>query len=356
MGSSTSIGEWINDFKDTPVFFEYNRYYNTGDITIVNFLYTFLNFGKKLDYVDESFNEIAFRDWCDVENRLNDLVLDDGDVIPLKRILTTILPPFSFDGFYPKFGPGSVSEKGVRTRISKIRNLKYDPVIDRFIFRGHIGMYGLGDDHGLNSFLAIPSDENWTPARGVSSRVARLHFVPKNIKTSRSICMEPNTLMFFQQSVLARAIELLESSSLNQIIRLKDQSYNRYLSCLGSIAGDIDTIDLSSASDSLSFDLVKKIFPSSWQIVMRATRSSYVQTPDGSIRTVKKFAPMGSALCFPVQCLTFASVCIYATCLYTYDTQKPNIPFDVWLTPSTINRITESLSCSPLIGGLVFNH
>jgi hypothetical protein len=38
--------------------------------------------------------------------------------------------------------------------------------------------------------------------------------------------------------------------------------------------------------------------------------------PDGSVRKVAKFAPMGSAVCFPVQCIIFATVCIVATILH----------------------------------------
>lgn len=323
MGAGPSTGDWIDDFKSTPVFREYHEYYRTCDITLMNYLYTFLNFGKKLDYVDESFNSAAFRSWSDVEKRLADLSFAECDILSLKTILQQMLPTFSWDVAYPKFGPGSVSERGVRGRICKIKNLAYDTLIDRFLLHGHIGNYGYTSGSGLSIDRIIPDPSNWDPARGSSSRTSRLRFVPKNLKVARSICMEPNTLMFFQQAVLGRILELMRASSFSRFINLEDQQRNRDLALFGSYSSEIDTLDLSAASDSVHIDLVKKIFPPSWLIPMLVTRTHEVQAVNGTI-TVNKFAPMGSALCFPTQCLIFASVCILAACISTYESEFNN--------------------------------
>lgn len=339
MGTPSLIGEWIDGFKDTPVFFEYNRYYQTGDISIARFLYTFLNFGKKLEFVDESFNETAFRGWTDIETGLANLELSSVDTDSISAVLKTLLPRFSLEDFRPKFGPGAVQERGVRGRIGKLRSFQYDPLIDRFLFHGHIGKYGLGKESGLTPDRVIPDVSKWDPARGISSRVARLMFVPKNLKVARSICMEPSTLMYFQQGIMSRMTELIESSRFGSFIRLNDQSYNRDLSLIGSYTSEIDTIDLSSASDCLSLELVKKVFPQSWQIPMIVSRSHSAILPDGTLRPLLKFAPMGSALCFPTQCLLFASVCIYAACLYTYEAENVNVEFLDWMSSATIRRI-----------------
>jgi len=333
----TSIGGFIDGFKDTPVFKEYLSFYRTGNVALVRWIYTFLSFGKKMEFVDPSFHEVAFRDWCNNEDRLTDLLLPEDTVDFIKRILSVVLPPFRFQNFWPKFGPGSVSERGVGRRKSKIENLHFDPYIDRFLFHGPIGNWGYGKEKGLSSeVLPIPS--LWEPARGISSRISYLAFVPKNVKTARSICMEPNTLMFFQQGVLQQMIKSIESSVIGTFIRFDDQSFNRRLSQIGSRTGLIDTLDLSSASDCLSYDLVKKVFPPSWQIVMRATRSHSAILPGGDIRPLKKFAPMGSALCFPTQCVIFCVVCILAACLDSYERIHPSIPMTAWLTADKINE------------------
>lgn len=347
MGSDSSIGAWIDGFKDTPVFFEYNRYFKTGDVKLLEFLYTFLNFGKKLDYVDEDFNETAFRSWLDIEKRLDDLELPIEHTDALHQILETVLPPFSWRDLRPRFGPGSVQERGVRGRIDKLCNLRFDYLIDRFLLHGHIGMYGYGDESGVSAAKIIPDLSSWTPARGVSSRCARLKFVPKNLKVSRSICMEPNTMMFFQQAVAERFIELIGDSFLSIFIDIKDQQRNQQLALAGSYTSEIDTIDLAAASDSISFELVKKVFPPSWLIPMIATRSHSAILPNGEFLHLKKFAPMGSALCFPTQCIIFASVCIYAACLYTYEVENVHIDFLDWLNPSVIRRVIGSFSITP---------
>jgi len=347
MGSAALIGDWIDDFRDTPVFYEYHHYYQSENPSILDFLYTFLNFGKKLEIVDESFNEVAFRDWKGVENRLADLKMSSLDTTSLRRILDYSLPTFRIEDFRPSFGPGSISERGVYGRLGKMKNFAYDGVVDRFIFHGHIGMYGCGDDHGLTPSQVIPNPEMWSPDRHVSTRISRLMFVPKNIKTARSICMEPGTLMYFQQGIMREMVRLIGDSQFDTFIRLRDQSYNRKLSLSGSIASDIDTLDLSSASDSLSYALIKAVFPRSWQIVMRATRSTSVELPDGSVFHPVKFAPMGSALCFPVQCITFTAIAVYAACLYVYEVENIDTEFLDWLTPATIGRVLSYFKRDP---------
>jgi len=339
VGPESSIGDWIDGFKDTPVFFEYNRYYKTGDIESLKYLYTFLNFGKKLEYVDSTFNETAFRGWLDVESRLGDLVLREEDTSVLRTILATLLPRYVVDDFRPKFGPGSVRERGVHGRIGKIKTLRFDPVIDRFLLHGHAGMYGYGEDHGLTVEKIIPDPSQWTPAKGVSSRESLLMFRPKNMKVARSVCMEPNTLMFFQQGIMGQFMELIGQSRLSKLIDIRDQSKNRALSQFGSFSNEIDTLDLSSASDSLSLALVKAVFPPSWLIPMLASRSSSVRLPDGRSISVHKFAPMGSALCFPTQCIIFASVVVYAMCLYVYESRDIHTAFSDWLTPTVIHEV-----------------
>lgn len=344
MGQSTGIGDWIPEFKDTPVFFEYSRYFKTGDSSLLKYLYTFLNFGKKLEYTDDAFNDTAFRSWLDIENRLANQSYDEVDVFSLQRILSIALPTFTISSFFPRFGNGSVAERGVRGRIRKIKHFSYDYKIDRFLFHGHIGKYGYGEESGLRFDKVVPNPLVWSQDRRVSSRTARLMFVPKDLKTARSICMEPNVLQFFQQGVLRSSIRLLKHSYFNRFIRLDSQERNKSLARSGSYTSLIDTIDLSSASDTLSYSLVKKVFPPSWQIPMRVTRSDSCFLPNGVKHRLVKFAPMGSALCFPTQCILFTSVVVYAACLYTYNRSVPTQLFETWLDRDRVISIIKSFT------------
>jgi hypothetical protein len=317
-GTSSFNDEFIDDFKDTPVFMEYHRYFRSEDPSLFRYLYTFLTFGKKLPYEDPEFEKTAFRGWLDLENELSTWSYDEGDLVVLKSIMNVLLPRLTLDGFYPKFGPKAVSERSVHTRIDKVEAFKYDAVINRHIFGGLLGHYGSGEDHGLTPARAIPNCPAWGKREVTSSRTARLRFVPKDLKTARSICMEPSVLMFFQQGIWDRIENTLTETPYRWWIRFRDQSYNTALATFGSYTGEIDTIDLSSASDSVTLALVKGIFPSTWQIAMRATRSANCFLPNGKKHKLTKFAPMGSALCFPTQSLIFATVCIYAALVYQH--------------------------------------
>lgn len=324
MGSDPERGQWIGDLlKETPVFFEYHRYYHTGDTSLLAYLYTFFNFGKKLDYVDSEFEKVAFRDWEVIDDGLADLVYEEMDLQNMHTILTTVLPSFVVDEFWPKFGPGSVAERGVRGRIDKISNLAYSPILDLLFFPD---LTFRGERYTPDPNRIIPIPGNWR--NGVTSfeRVARLKFVPKNMKTSRSICMEPNTHMYFQQGVLRNMLKLIRSSDFGLFIDIQDQTVNQDLALRGSYSSEIDTIDLSAASDSVGLRLVKGIFPKTWLPPMLCTRSTEVEIPGGSIRKLNKFAPMGSALCFPTQCIIFTAVCIYAAYQYRTDKECHRIP------------------------------
>jgi len=347
-GAGSLTGDWVDDMKTTPVFYEYHRYFQTGDVKLLDYLYTFLNFGKKLDYVDETFHSVAFRGWLDIEDKLRSIIYEERDVSSLRRILSAVLPPFLIEDFRPKFGPGSVSERGVRGRIGKIQSFPYDPLIDRFFFHGYLGRYGMGEDYGLVPSKVIPDPWTWPYAR-ITERIARLAFVPKNLKISRSICMEPSILMYFQQGVLREILRLLGSSPFSSFIDIKDQARNQQLSLYGSYTGEVDTIDLSAASDSVGLRLVRGIFPASWLIPFLVTRSHSAHGPNYSdVIRLEKFAPMGSALCFPVQCIIYTAVCIYAACLYVFENETgDSSSFEEWLTKANILRVVRSFRNAP---------
>lgn len=72
-------------------------------------------------------------------------------------------------------------------------------------------------------------------------------------------------------------------------------------------AGKLATLDLKDASDLLSLELVERLFPSNWVEALKACRSESTMLPDGRLVALRKHAPMGSAVCFPVMAL-----CVWA--------------------------------------------
>jgi hypothetical protein len=141
---------------------------------------------------------------------------------------------------------------------------------------------------------------------------SKTKFVAKDVTTARTISMERNDVMLFQQAILSAMVRSFSRGLMIRYVTLHDQSTNQRFARYGSETGFLDTIDLSSASDRVGVDLVKKIFPTSWLIPLMATRSSFTKLPNGSKIKVKKFAPMGSALCFPIQCIIFTAITLLA--------------------------------------------
>jgi len=194
------------------------------------------------------------------------------------------------ENFQPKHGNGSVAE-GCSSLAEKYQRL--------------------GSDH-LTDYLDHVNDYSLPCPRRSFRRVAKLQFVPKSFLTYRSISMEPTTLMWYQQGILRAFVHDLENRGqhpLRKRFHPADQESNRYLAWEGSLDGSFATIDLSSASDSVSWALVKQWFRfSSLYRWMLCSRSSRVKLPTGAEMSLKKFAPMGSALCFPTECIVFAAI------------------------------------------------
>jgi hypothetical protein len=142
----------------------------------------------------------------------------------------------------------------------------------------------------------------------------RVAFVPKTMKTPRVIAMEPSWIQFVQQGLLRLLTDTLQEPQHRAIYDgfwWKDQEPNRRLAYEGSVTGKLVTLDLSEASDRVSLSLVKTLL-SDHKFLLRAVlaaRSERSVLPDGRSITLKKFASMGSALCFPIESMVFYTIC-----------------------------------------------
>jgi hypothetical protein len=136
----------------------------------------------------------------------------------------------------------------------------------------------------------------------------RLSFVPKTSEISRTICTEPNLNMLFQKGIGA----FLEHQLLRRwkISMSYQQGWNRWLARRGSEDGSFGTIDLSSASDSVSLNLLREILPPYFLRWLELTRSPVVILPDGSREELHMVSSMGNAFTFPLQTMLFASVVV----------------------------------------------
>jgi hypothetical protein len=264
-------------------------------------VYSFLSFGKKLYYADDALESKALSSWLDVEARLESLSLPDY-VSQLKTIVTFCLKRFEHVPF-PVHGSGAVAQRRIRGISSKNELLESS-------FPGRLKlMFGLNKTYA-NALLTPSGAEVKVDIDATS--VARLMFVPKTYKSRRSICMEPVALQWAQQSVRVALEKAMKNGFLGNFVNINDQAWNQAGSQFGSLSSLVDTIDLSAASDSVAWSLAKEVFPREILLCLSATRSIRTELPDGSEHKNIKFAPMGSAVCFPLQTVLFASIVILA--------------------------------------------
>jgi hypothetical protein len=151
----------------------------------------------------------------------------------------------------------------------------------------------------------------------------KIAFVPKTAKTFRSIAVEP-----LGNGYLQKGTDLLLRKYLKRVgIDLSDQTLNQELARQGSANDTAEnpfcTIDLKSASDSISIGLVQELLPPSWFNFLNRIRSpSYLL--NGHEYRSEKFCTMGNGFCFPLETLIFAAAC------HAVNAGQPSVDFSVY--------------------------
>jgi hypothetical protein len=127
-----------------------------------------------------------------------------------------------------------------------------------------------------------------------------LFTVPKKTDIDRVACKEPDLNMFVQKGIGSYFRSCLRRVHIN----LNDQSINRRLAREGSITGSLATLDLSSASDSVSTGLVALLLPECWYTLLDSVRSP-VTIIDGVEHRNHMFSSMGNGFTFELESLLF---------------------------------------------------
>lgn len=298
--SFSTTGEFIPEMKETPIFREYHQWYKTGRPDLLKYITSFLLFGKKLEYEDEALNATSLRGWQEVEDKLHMLTFAERDLANIRHIISALLAPLNDEILLPKHGSGKVAERGVLDIVDKVSTLRIGQRLAYAFYRETFGLI----DRRTGVHRARRS-------RGGKQEIwARAKFVRKDMFKSRSICMEITPIMYFQQEVHRWMRDSMDRGLMSLFCDLEDQTKSQAAAVHGSKYLSTDTIDLSSASDSVHVDLVRGVFPTKFRFYLMATRSSVVDVPGIGKIAVEKFAPMGSACCFPVQCIIFTAICI----------------------------------------------
>lgn len=190
---------------------------------------------------------------------------------------------------WPNHGPGAVATR--ETNEEKYRFTRYSPRLDSvFPFTTYFVP--------SQGWIEHPSSLDQLDQKDPPARVI---LVPKDSRGPRLISCEPLENQWIQQGIKSLLVKHLESHrETHGHVNFTDQGINRSLAMLGSINGDYATLDLKEASDRVCHNLVRSIFPNNIFEIMDVCRTTSTQLPDGRVINLAKFAPMGSALCFPI--------------------------------------------------------
>lgn len=181
----------------------------------------------------------------------------------------------------------------------------------------------------------------------VGACTARLDYVSKDFETVRMIVPTGEGTLLCQ-SLFGKTIRLALA---DEGVDLQDQSINREWAEIGSLTGMIATVDLSSASDTISQYTVKKYLPARWYTWLDETRDISVRVGD-TFHKLEKFASMGNGYCFELESLLFYAMALACCDVLEEDTSFVNVYGDDIIIPS---RVHELLSRFFLYNGFFLN-
>jgi len=225
-----------------------------------------------------------------------------SDIINIAREARTLLSRVfsSFDplDITPRHGPGAVAtgqrlwNKFRWTNVSRKITQRYPLDAYYYASAGHVC-------DCLDDLIHLADED--LPARVI--------LVPKDSRGPRLISCEPVDYQWIQQGLGAAIVDWLERSPLTKWnIHFTDQVPNQCGALLGSKTGTYATLDLKEASDRVTLSLVRLLFPAHIYEYLEACRTSATVLPNGSVLKLRKFAPMGSSLCFPILALTIWAI------------------------------------------------
>jgi len=262
------------------------------DGKVIQYIHTWLLYLSKLPLSRPDLLGPAKIAW--IARQTNPLPYMAGQSViePVRKIVSWLIDDdFQFIGNH---GPGSTST-GAKTVPEKNRD--YMPSMQtKQLTRFHVDDV-FYDDHA-------PQNARWTA-------------VHKDIGSVRPITMEPPAMQYAQQGMKYDLYRMIDRHLVpaGSFVRFADQTPSRVCALNGSVLKadrfKCSTIDLSSASDFLSVQLVIDLFSGNILHYLLAGRTWNVDVDKQTVE-LNMYAGMGSALTFPVQTLVFLAISIWA--------------------------------------------
>jgi hypothetical protein len=259
----------------------------------------FVKTEDEIQHYDDLFTKISEEvhtypaGWGHIQPRLQRNVLKKA-----RRLLFRVFKHFSVEDILPRHGPGAVS---TRERL-------WDKYLWRNVSPRIAETYPI-DEYFYSSLGHVCDSAQEIQSLGDRESPARVLLVPKDSRGPRLISCEPVDFQWVQQGLGRAIVEHVERHPLTrESVRFSDQEPSRNVALLASRDGKYATLDLKEASDRVTTGLVHLLFPGHVCKALMNCRSLHTELPSGELLKLRKFAPMGSALCFPVMALTIWAV------------------------------------------------
>lgn len=261
-------------------------------------------------YSDSELTELSIRGFLDTQDRLKRLDLDKTElktrlILDLaKSYVTRILGTYSDEEHRSLCRFGKRASVGIPARKACLAERWELPITgskDQVAwFDSEMSLDTAVQDYWISQKGSDPNRSTYQVTESLA-----LTLVPKTFKSLRSIM--PNT-----------TIGSYMSYGLGEMMRkrLKKEGYDirtlqqrhKFLACRESVNNLLTTADLSSASDSISVALVRRLVPDDWFEILNQSRIGHVMLPDGQSVESLTFCTMGVGYTFPLQTLIFLSL------------------------------------------------
>lgn len=196
----------------------------------------------------------------------------------------------SLDDLRPRFGPGASTQTPKKNACIAMKLRQVPACSDNLEYPGLL--------YRRLPFTAGNPDGDYLTFDVAEAVVS---FVPKNAKIDRAICTEPQMNSMWQLALGDILADLLRKVGID----IRDQGRNQHAAFHGSVMGTLATIDLSMASDTVSYMLVEHLLPGEWFDLICSFRSGRAALPDGSTISLEKISSMGNGFTFPLETLIF---------------------------------------------------
>jgi hypothetical protein len=252
----------------------------------------------------------ALSDFVNTEQSFLSFSLQDPDRDLFHRVSRVLwddlMANIRLDDCIPRHGPGATADRisGNQKYVWRVWHERLEPY------------FPLIDNAYAYSAVDSKELEMVTFVKPELEQPVRVTPVPKTLKSPRIIAIEPCCMQYAQQAIRGVLYDKLESFWLTAgHVNFRDQSVNQKQALISSSDKSLATIDLSEASDRVPHELALSMFNGNPDLkdAIDACRSTHAQMPDGAvIGPLRKFASMGSALCFPIESMYFYTICVAA--------------------------------------------